>query len=117
MRTVTGDSAGARANSKEYKEAPFKVVVGHIPPSASDWHGTVELKKKFLPLLCDAKPDVMLCGHLHRYVHNKANSETPFPVIVNTNTAVLKAKATASELKIEVVNEDGKVLDTVSIKK
>ena len=104
-------------NSKEYKEAPFKVVVGHIPPSASDWHGTVELKKKFLPLLCDAKPDVMLCGHLHRYVHNKANSETPFPVIVNTNTAVLKAKATASELKIEVVNEDGKVLDTVSIKK
>ncbi|MBQ8531253.1 MAG: metallophosphoesterase [Parabacteroides sp.] len=103
-------------NSKEYKEAPFKVIIAHVPP-VGDWHGTVEVKKKFMPLLRDAKPDLMLCGHLHRFVHQDADSQTPFPVIVNTNTSVVKANATTSELNIEIVNEDGKILDKFSIKK
>ena len=70
-----------------------------------------------MPLLRDAKPDLMLCGHLHRFVHQDADSQTPFPVIVNTNTSVVKANATTSELNIEIVNEDGKILDKFSIKK
>ncbi len=103
-------------NSPEYSDAPFKVIIGHIPP-IGDWHGTVEVKNKFMPLLCDAKPDVMLCGHLHRYIHQKADSQTPFPIIVNSNTSIIKANATSTELKMEIINEEGKILDTITIKK
>ena len=103
-------------NSKEYKEAPFKIVVAHIPPIGG-WHGNLEVEQKFMPLLRDAKPDVMLCGHLHRFIHQDATVQTPFPIIVNSNTAVLKATADPKELKIDVVDVDGKVLDQFSIKK
>lgn len=102
--------------SPEYQNAPFKVVVGHIPP-IGDWHGTVEVKNKFMPLLCEARPDVMLCGHLHSYIHHKADAHTPFPIIVNSNTSIIKANATTKELKLEIINEDGKTLDTITIKK
>ena len=44
-------------------------------------------------------------------------SQTPFPIIVNSNTAVLKATADPKEMKIQVVDVDGKVLDQFSIKK
>ena len=57
------------------------------------------------------------CGHLHRFIHQDATVQTPFPIIVNSNTAVLKATADPKELKIEVVDVDGKVLDQFSIKK
>ena len=70
-------------DSKEYKEAPFKIVVAHIPPIGG-WHGNLEVEQKFMPLLRDAKPDVMLCGHLHRFIHQDATVQTPFPIIVNS---------------------------------
>ena len=70
-----------------------------------------------MPLLREAKPDVMLCGHLHQFIHQDATAQTPFPIIVNSNTAVLKATADPNELKIQVVDVDGKMLDQFSIKK
>ena len=62
-------------DSKEYKDAPFKIIVAHIPPIGG-WHGNLEVEQKFMPLLRDAK-----------------------------------------ELKIQVVDVDGKVVDQFSIKK
>ena len=52
-----------------------------------------------MPLLRDAKPDVMLCGHLHRFIHQDATDRTPFPIIVNSNTAILKAAAEVEKIK------------------
>ena len=103
-------------DSKEYKDAPFKIIVAHIPPIGG-WHGNLEVEQKFMPLLRDAKPDVMLCGHLHRFIHQDATDRTPFPIIVNSNTAILKAAADPKELKIQVVDVDGKVVDQFSINK
>lgn len=103
-------------NSKEYKDAPFKVIVAHIPPIGG-WHGNLEVENKFMPLLREAKPDLMLCGHLHRFVHQKATEETPFPIIVNSNTAVLKATANSEELNVQIIDTEGKVLDRLSVKK
>ena len=50
------------------------------------------------------------------YTH-LATDRTPFPIIVNSNTAILKAAADPKELKIQVVDVDGKVVDQFSIKK
>lgn len=124
-RTEQAEWLAGILESPEYKEAPFKVIVAHIPPTVSrgedgideDWHGNIEVEKKFMPLLRRAHPDLMLCGHLHYFVHYQPTSKTSFPVIVNANTSVLKAQATINSLHVEVVGRDGKVIDKFSIDK
>lgn len=100
--------------SKEYKEAPFKVVVCHMPPFGG-WHGEQEVAEKFIPLLNNANVDVMLCGHLHQYVRNEPKDGVNFPVIVNSNNTVLKAEANDKVLRIKILGLDGKVVDKVMI--
>lgn len=102
--------------SKEYKEAPFKVVVCHMPPFGG-WHGEQEVKDKFVPLLNNADVDVMLCGHLHRYMRNEPKDGVKFPVIVNSNNTVLKAEAQNNKLSIKVLDQEGKEVDKVIINK
>ncbi|MBK5196150.1 MAG: metallophosphoesterase [Proteiniphilum sp.] len=51
----------------DFLSAPFRVVVMHIPPTGSTWHGTLDLAAKYLPALNSAKIDIMLCGHTHNY--------------------------------------------------
>jgi hypothetical protein len=102
--------------SKEYKEAPFKIVVGHMPPE-NGWHGQREIMTKFVPLLNEAKPDLMLCGHLHLYRHDAPTSAINFPIIVNSNNSVLQAVANGNELKVKVTDVTGKELDQFSIRK
>lgn len=102
--------------SKEYKEAPFKVVVCHMPPFGG-WHGEQEVAEKFIPLLNNAGVDIMLCGHLHRYMRNEPKDGVRFPVIVNSNNTVLKAEAVAKELNIRILNMEGKEVDKLTITK
>ena len=102
--------------SKEYKEAPFKVVVCHMPPFGG-WHGEQEVAEKFIPLLNNAGVDLMLCGHLHRYMRNEPKDGVRFPVIVNSNNTVLKAEAGAKELNIRILDMEGKEVDMLTINK
>ena len=102
--------------SKEYKEAPFKVVVCHMPPFGG-WHGEQEVAEKFIPLLNNAGVDIMLCGHLHRYMRNEPKDGVRFPVIVNSNNTVLKAEAGAKELNIRILDMEGKEVDKLTINK
>lgn len=102
--------------SKEYKEAPFKVIVCHVPPS-DGWHGEREIMSKFVPLLNDAQVDIMFCGHWHRYVNYKATDKVRFPVLVNANNAVLRVNAEGKDMKIEVVGLEGQLIDKMTIRK
>ena len=102
--------------SKEYKEAPFKVVVCHIPPFGG-WHGNEEVAEKFMPLLNNAGVDIMLCAHLHRYIRNDAKEGVRFPIIVNSNNTVLKAEADSRALNIKILDTEGKEIDKLTITK
>ena len=102
--------------SKEYKEAPFKVVVCHMPPFGG-WHGELEVAEKFIPLLNNADVDVMLCGHLHRYMRNEPKDGVKFPVIVNSNNTLLKAEVMNNKLSIKILDQDGKEMDKLIINK
>lgn len=99
----------------EYTEAPYKVVVGHIPPFGG-WHGEKEVADKFVPLLNEAGAQIMLAAHLHRNV-KKAPADGPwrFPILVNSNASIIKAKADRQQLLIEVYNLEGKKIDAVTI--
>ena len=102
--------------SEEFRTAPFKIITCHMPPFGG-WHGEVEVAQKFIPILEQAGADIMLCGHLHRYVHKKAGESAAFPVVVNSNDTVLKAVVDGRVMKVEVLGMDGKVVDKFEIKK
>jgi Icc-related predicted phosphoesterase len=102
--------------SKEFQDAPFKVVVCHMPP-LKDWHGQAEVLDKFVPLFNEAHVDIMLCGHMHKFSRHEATNELKFPVLINSNNDFVKGSATTKELTLEVVSFDGKKIDNLSIKK
>jgi len=80
----------------EYTEAPYKVVIAHIPPFGG-WHGEKEVADKFVPLLNEAGAQIMISGHLHRHVKKAPEPNAwRFPILVNSNMSIIKAKADRS---------------------
>lgn len=102
--------------STEFATAPFKVAIVHMPPFGG-WHGEEEVAAKFVPLLNEAKVDVMLCGHLHKYVHQQPGNGVNFPVIVNSNNTVVRAEADAASFNLKIINEKGEQVDVFQLKK
>ena len=101
--------------SKEYTEATFKVIIAHIPPvpGTSIWHGQKEVLEKFVPILNEASVDVMLCAHLHRYIHVKPDAVVKFPVVINANRTVVKGIAKDNRLELTVKDLEGKITDQI----
>lgn len=102
--------------TEQFINAPYKIVIVHIPP-IGDWHGAQEIAKKFVPVLNKAGIDLMLSGHLHKNLKLDALVGTRnFPVIVNSNSTMLKAKANGEGLLVEVTDEEGNMVDSLVIK-
>lgn len=99
----------------DYVNAPYKVVICHMPPFGG-WHGEREIAEKFVPLLNAAGAQIMISGHLHRHMKVPATTDNhKFPVLVNSNNNMLRAKADAKRLLIEVVDQQGKVTDSMEL--
>ena len=99
--------------SEEFKSAPYKVVVVHMPPVIAEWHGIIDAKNKFLPLLNGAGVDLMLAGHFHQFIYTGAGEKEPdFPIIINSNKDVLDINADGNRIKVDVVDRAGKTLHT-----
>ncbi|MFC7524117.1 metallophosphoesterase [Parapedobacter sp. GCM10030251] len=114
-RTQQAEWLEAAMKRPEYTEAPFKVVICHMPPFGG-WHGEVEVAEKFVPLLNEAGAHLMLSGHLHRHINRQPDPEGHrFPVLINANTSVVKATADSKHLHIEVIDQDGKVIENITI--
>jgi predicted MPP superfamily phosphohydrolase len=98
--------------SDEFKSAPFKVVILHIPPRGS-WHGGLDLRDKFLPVLNDNSIDVMLSGHTHNfeYITPESYSFTDFPIFINDNETYLFINATENKMVIQQKDMTGRVLN------
>lgn len=103
--------------SKEYTEAKYKVVICHMPPGPKElWHGPQEVLEKFVPLLNEAGVDVMLSGHLHRTIDCDPTAQVRFPVVINSHETVLRGTTQNGQLKLEILDADGKVTNTRLIK-
>ncbi|GAB6395604.1 MAG: metallophosphoesterase family protein [Bacteroidales bacterium] len=115
-RTLEAEWLDEALKRTEFTQAPFKVAICHMPP-AMDWHGESEILNKFVPILNAAGIDIMLCGHLHRHLKLDANDRVKFPVLVNSNNAVVKGVITSQSLSIDVLEPDGKTTDKIVIHK
>lgn len=104
--------------TKEFKEAPVKIVVLHMPPFGNGWHGMSEINRLFLPVLNDAGIDLMLCGHTHKHSFvEKGTANNNFPVLINSNLWRTDVSITSSGIRAKLVDASGKVLKTYSINK
>lgn len=101
----------------EYKEALYRVVIIHIPPLGSTWHGTQELERKFLNILNYSNVDIMLCGHNHQYSYIEPGSKLLFPILINDNETYLDVKVDKDEMKILVKDPKGTEVNKITIKK
>lgn len=97
--------------SDDFINATYRIVIAHMPPLAKknqQWHGTKEVMNKFVPILNKANIDLMLCGHLHRFLYQNTSSEVKFPVLVNSyNTVVEGELLSDNELVIKLLNIEG----------
>lgn len=101
--------------SDDFKNAPYKVVISHMPPVITEWHGLIHAKQQFLPILNEAGIDLMLAGHFHQFIYTEAGEKEPnFPIIINSNKDVLDVNADRQHIKVDVRDTDGKVIHTYS---
>lgn len=101
----------------EFKSAKFRVVVVHIPPVGSDWHGPLDINRKILPVLNQAGISLMLCGHTHRYQLIEPNNEVKFPILINSVNTVLEINADQQKITVERKNTKGKEVSRYLIAK
>lgn len=100
--------------SPMYTKAKYKIVISHMPPFGG-WHGELDIADKFVPLLNEAGAQIMLSGHLHRHIVQKADNTTRFPVIVNKNDHILKVEVNSSFATFKMFDEEGKFIEEVKI--
>lgn len=100
-----------------FKTAPLKIVVVHIPPVGSDWHGPNDLKNKILPVLKNKGITAMICGHTHRYNYIEPDPALhDFPIIINAHNTALDISANRSELKVMQRDTLNNILNTHLLK-
>lgn len=98
--------------TKDFKEAPYRVVFLHIPPAIGDWHGNEHIRQLFIPILNTANIDVMFSGHTHRYSFHPADSKINFPVVVNDNNSLIKCDIDKDKIRVRIEGVGDKDLKT-----
>lgn len=102
-------------NSAEFKAAPIKIAIMHVPPVRSTWHGPIQVKKHLIPLLNEAGIDLMLSGHLHRHFYlTKGEDGCNFPILINANNHIVDIKVTANQITLTIKDAEGKVFKEIN---
>ncbi|MCK3683871.1 metallophosphoesterase family protein [Maribellus sp. YY47] len=101
--------------TEDFKTAKYKVVLIHIPPAGSTWHGPNDIRNKFLPVLNGQGVTAMLCGHLHSYEYLKPEPGLyDFPIIINAHNTSLEVNADLNSFSILRKSTDGETLEKLT---
>ncbi|HOF20947.1 MAG TPA: FN3 domain-containing metallophosphoesterase family protein [Bacteroidales bacterium] len=93
---------------KSFRDTRNKIVILHMPPGVSDWHGTLHIDEVLVPLLNEAGTDAVLSGHTHRYsFHPPVQGKTAFPVVVNSNNTYLRGDVVNGKIRIRMTGTAG----------
>ena len=108
-RSVQADWLKGVVESQEFKSAPVKLVITHIPPAEGSWHGAIDVMRKYPEILNNAGIDVIISGHLHRHLYIEGG-KTPFkmPNVVNSNMEAVEVHIGADSIKLSFITPDGK---------
>ena len=109
---------------KEFKNAPFRVVLTHIPLfSSDDAHGTLDCRKKWAPLLNQGRIDLHISGHTHRPdVVDAVKGEHDYPVFIGGGPhdgrfTVIRVDATSGFISVTMSDGKGKMISEYQAKR
>ena len=101
--------------NEDFKKAPVKIIIVHVPPAWGAWHGSLHFRKLFMPLINESGADVILSGHLHSF-NPKQNSLPLYPAdkdginvpnVVNSNVDLMIVSANSKEIDISFIDTKG----------
>ena len=100
--------------SPEFKEAPYRIAIIHLPTVEVTNHAGVEVRELFAPILNKAGIDVMLGGHTHRHLYVPAGErECDYPVLINKAEEALDVDVDMQKIRIQVRDPQQKVVKTL----
>lgn len=109
-RTDEAEWLKETVKSEMFRTAPIRIVCIHVPPIGSSWHGLIEVREKFIPILDRAGIDLMLSGHIHRHKFvDTDESGFSFPLLINSNRDILDIRAENGLISIDMIGEEGTV--------
>ena len=115
FRRNEGEWLAKVVESKEFKEAAFRVVITHIPLFPQGWHGATHAHKMLAPHLDKGEIDVAISGHTHRYAYREIGQDNQtFPTLIFAPKNYLDINADSKTLKIDVKDLEGNVLNSFS---
>lgn len=96
--------------SEQFKAATVKIVIIHIPPKSSGWHGEAEIARLFVPILNTAGIDAMFCGHIHKHRFSEANDPTygcNFPIVCLPNRVRADIEVSKEKIAYTITTAEG----------
>jgi len=106
------------------RKAAFRVVLIHMPPIASErWHGPTDLYNTWRPLFNTGKIDLMLSGHLHRYmVVEPEKGIRDYPMIIGGapqagQATVIRVDAAPDKLEVTMTTDAGQIVGTYRVQR
>jgi len=108
--------------SEAFNNAEHKITFLHIPPyddkRGQEWHGDLEVRKKFVPILNQAGIDLMVCGHTHRYSFQAPKEgENNFPIIISDNKPRIDLFIDKTGIKATRVDMNSKEISSMFLEK
>jgi predicted phosphodiesterase len=100
--------------SKAFKNAPFRIVMMHIPHYHSDEeHGTTECRRLFGTLFEKYKIDLFVAGHTHEYGMFKPNKDHSYHFVIGGGPetgirTLIRIEANSKVLNLQMLNDSGK---------
>ena len=96
--------------SEEFKSAPYRVILSHIPLNDNSWHGGRHAWKHLCQQCEDKGINIMLSGHIHKYrFYDKGVHNQTFPTVVIGADKFVDATADKEKMTIAIKNFDGSV--------
>ncbi|MDO6518562.1 FN3 domain-containing metallophosphoesterase family protein [Zobellia uliginosa] len=108
--------------SDAFKNAEHKIAFMHIPPyddnRGQEWHGDLEVRLKFVPILNKAGIDLMVSGHTHHYSFQPPKiEENNFPILVADHKTRYNFLIDKTGIKIKGIDIDAKEVLNMFIEK
>lgn len=107
-RKAQGEWLKKVVSGDDFKKAKHRIVITHIPPAWGAWHGSLNFKKIFSPILKGKGIDVFLSGHLHKHQFYAPNGDFDAPTVVNSNEEIMNVKVEGGGIRINFYDKDNK---------
>ena len=104
--------------TKEYKRVKYRIIISHFPmvmgkewKDENMWYGWTDAINKFLPVLNEAKVDLMVSGHTHRTFYHPVQSDgNSFPILEQGYDSVVRLELHHGHTAFKVIDRNGKVI-------